>query len=108
MSNAVQLTDTIFEQEVLKSGSAYMVDLWAEWCGPCKMIAPMVEELAEEFTGRLKVGKLNVDDSPQTAVKYNVRSIPTLLFFKDGQLKDQVVGAIPKEALKKRINNLLA
>jgi len=104
----VQLTDANFEQEVLKSGAAYLVDFWAEWCGPCKMIAPMVDELATEFQGQLKVGKLNVDHNPQTAVKYGIRSIPTLLFFKNGQLKDQIVGAVPKATLIKRINSILA
>ncbi len=107
MSEALQLTDATFDQEVLKSSTAVMVDLWAEWCGPCKMIAPMIEEIAGEFKGKLKVGKLDVDNNPQTAIKYGVRSIPTLLFFKDGQLKDQVVGAVPKETLKKRINDLI-
>jgi thioredoxin 1 len=89
MSNAVQLSDATFDQVVLTSVNAFMVDLWAEWCGPCKMIAPMVDELAGEFTGQLKVGKLNVDDNPQTAVKYGVRSIPTLLFFRNGKNPEQ-------------------
>jgi thioredoxin len=94
-------TDQNFEQEVLKSDKPVLVDFWAEWCGPCRMIAPTVEKIAEEYADRAKVGKLNVDDSQSIAVRYNVRSIPTLLLFKNGQVQEQVVGATSKDTLAK-------
>jgi thioredoxin 1 len=97
--NTVDVTDATFDSDVLKSGKTVVVDFWAEWCGPCKMIAPVLEEIAEEYDGRLRVLKLNVDDNPQTARRFDVMSIPTLILFQDGQPKKRVVGAKGKNAL---------
>ena len=99
MSNAIVVTDADFATQVEGSTGLTVVDFWATWCGPCRMIAPILDQLAVEFAGKVKVTKLDVDNNQQTAVKFNVRSIPTLLFFKDGKLVDQVVGAVPKTAL---------
>lgn len=98
-----EITDDTFDGMVIASDTPVVVDFWAEWCGPCKMIAPILEELAEENVDTFKVGKVNVDDNRQSAMKYSVRSIPTLLVFKDGEIADQIVGAMPKDALKKKI-----
>jgi len=103
----LQLTDQSFEQEVIKSDKPVLVDLWAPWCGPCRALAPVVEELAKEFAGKVKVAKLNTDENTATAMRYKVSAIPTLLFFKGGKLADQMVGAQPKAAIKKRLELLL-
>lgn len=105
MSKALQLTDDSFEEEVLnaESNKPVLVDFWAEWCGPCKMVGPIVEELAEEFDGKAKIGKVDVDSNPETSTKYGIRSIPSLLIFKDGEVVDQIVGAVPKAQLKKQL-----
>ena len=99
MSNATAVTDETFETEVEKHGGLTVVDFWATWCAPCRMIAPILDQLASEYKGKVKVAKLDVDQNVRTATRFNVRSIPTLLFFKDGKLVDQVVGAVPKPAL---------
>lgn len=100
---ALAVTDASFEQEILQHDGLAMVDFWAEWCGPCKMIAPTIEALATEYAGKVKVAKMDVDANGQWAQKYNVRSIPTLLFFKGGQVVDQVVGALPKPAIEAKL-----
>ena len=101
--NLVEVTDSNFQNEVLKSDTPVLLDFWAEWCGPCKMIAPVVEELAKEYDGKLKVGKVDVDANQQTSMQYGVRSIPTLLIFKGGKVVDQLIGAVPKRMLAEKI-----
>jgi thioredoxin 1 len=93
------LTDDTFEDEVLKSSAPVLVDYWAEWCGPCKMIAPILDEIASEYSGKIKVAKLNIDDNPQTPPKYGIRGIPTLMLFKDGNVEATKVGALSKSQL---------
>ncbi len=107
MSAEIQLTDETFEKEVLKSPDPVLVDFWAPWCGPCRMIAPIVEELAEEYAGKVKVGKLNTDESPNTATQFNISAIPTMLFFKGGQVEKQIVGVHSKADLKKILDDLV-
>ena len=104
---ALHLTDANFKKEVLDSGATCLVDFWAEWCGPCLRVAPIVEELAEEYKGRVKVVKLNVDDGRKTATSYGVMSIPTLMFFKGGQAVEQIIGAVDKAELKSKIEEHL-
>lgn len=101
------VTSATWENEVLKTDSLVMVDFWAVWCGPCRMIAPTVEELAKEYTGKLKVMKLNTDENPDIASRYKIMGIPTIMFFKSGQKLDQIVGAVPKPQLKAKIDTLL-
>ncbi len=101
---SLKLTDANFQSEVINSALPVLVDFWAEWCGPCKMLGPVIDLVATELEGQAKVGKLNVDDSTELAAKYNVRSIPLLLFFKNGEVKDQIVGAnVTKEQLKAKL-----
>lgn len=101
---SLKLTDANFQAEVINSELPVLVDFWAEWCGPCKMIGPVLDQVATDLEGQAKVGKLNVDDSRELAAKYNVRSIPLLLFFKNGEVKDQIVGAnVTKEQLKAKL-----
>ena len=99
--------DSTFEQEVLKSDVPVLVDFWAPWCGPCKMIAPVVEELAQDYSGKLKVVKVNVDDHKQFAARYNVRGIPNLILFKGGEAQEQIVGAVDKKELVKAIEKVV-
>lgn len=103
----VELTDTSFEEQIVSSKETYLVDFWAPWCGPCRLVAPIVEELAGEYQDTMKVGKINVDDHQATASKFGVMNIPTLLIFKDGELKERITGALPKPALKAAIDRAL-
>lgn len=104
----VAVTSSTWDNEVLKTDGYVMVDFWAAWCGPCRIIAPAVEELANEYAGKLKVLKLNTDENPDIASKYKIMGIPTLIFFKNGEKIDQIVGAVPKPQLKAKIDALLA
>jgi thioredoxin 1 len=107
MADVASVNSATWEEEVLKSPGLVMVDFWAAWCGPCRIVAPTVEELAKEYAGRLKVVKLNTDENPDVASRYKIMGIPTLMFFKNGEKVDQVVGAVPKEQLKSKIEELL-
>lgn len=103
---ALEFTDANFEELVIKSGKPVIVDLWAEWCGPCRMLTPIVEEMAKEYEGRAVIGKLNVDDNPEVTAKYGVRNIPTVLFFKGGEIADKQVGSVPKSTLVGKLEKL--
>jgi len=100
----VKTTDSNFKQDVLESDIPVLVDFWAEWCGPCHMVAPIVETIAKEYKGKLKVCKLNVDEAPQTSSEYSIMSIPTLAIFKNGKVVDKIIGVVPKEELVAKIN----
>lgn len=104
---AIAVNDSNFEEVVLKSEQPVLVDFWAEWCGPCKMMLPIVEEISTEFEGKLTVAKVDVDSSQATAAKFGIRNIPTILFFKGGNVVDKQVGAVPKNSLVEKINKLL-
>jgi thioredoxin 1 len=103
----VQVTDDSFENEVLQSSAPVLVDYWAEWCGPCKMIAPVLDEIADEYAGRIKLAKLNIDDNPNTPPRYGIRGIPTLMLFKDGEVEATKVGAVSKSQLTAFIDSNL-
>ena len=107
MSKPLDITDDSFDQEVLQADKPVVVDFWATWCGPCKMIAPILEEVALEYADKVKIVKLDVDSNNQTAGKYNIMSIPSILFFKNGEIVDQVVGAMPKAQLTARLDKII-
>ena len=107
MTDAIQLTDSNFEDEIIKSDIPAMVDFWAEWCGPCKMVGPTVEALAKEYSGKVKVAKMNVDTNQQTPGKFGIRNIPTIIFFKDGKVVNTIIGAQTKNTLETELKKLL-
>ncbi len=104
----IKFTDQNFEEEVEKSKLPVLVDFWAIWCGPCQMMGPIIEELAEKFEGKMKIGKINVDENPGTAQKYEVLGIPSLKFFKNGEIIDEITGLQPKEVIVEKIENLIS
>lgn len=106
-ANTVEITDTNFESEVEKSSTPVLIDFWAAWCAPCRALAPTVDAIAEEYKGRVKVGKLDVDANGSTAARFNIRGIPTLLVVKDGQVKEQIVGAVEKSVITKALDKHL-
>lgn len=108
MAAEIQLTDDSFDTEVLKSPDPVLVDFWAPWCGPCRMLAPVVEEIAKEYTGKVRVAKINTDDHPNSASRYKIAAIPTLLFFKGGKVVEQLVGVHSKADIKKTLDSLVA
>lgn len=108
MSEPITLTDDNFSTEVLQAGLPVLVDFWATWCGPCRVIAPIVQELSSEYEGRAKVGKLDVDTAQKTAAEFGIRSIPTLLIFKEGKVADQIIGAVPKGQITEKLEAALA
>jgi thioredoxin 1 len=104
---AIAITDANFEEIVLKSDKPVIIDLWAEWCGPCRMVGPIIEEMAIEFEGKAVIGKLDVDSNPETTSRYGIRNIPTILFIKNGEIVDKQVGAVPKNVLVQKLEALL-
>ena len=107
VSSVMEINDSNFDQEVMKSDKLTLVDFWAPWCGPCKMIAPVIDELSKDYDGKVKFTKVNVDDSPSTASSFGIRGIPTIVLVKNGEVVDQVVGAVPKSELEKAIKESL-
>lgn len=107
MTKPVEFTDANFETEVLNSDQPVLVDFWAPWCGPCRIIAPVIEEIAEDYTGKFKVGKVNTDENMQISTKYGIRSIPTIGIFKDGEMVDAVIGALPKKSITEKMDSYL-
>ena len=103
----LEVTDASFASDIIESGKPAMVDFWAAWCGPCRMVGPVVEELATEYQGKAVIGKVDVDTNQEVAAKYGIRNIPTILFFKDGEVVDKVVGVVPKEQLVEKLNAIL-
>ena len=107
MGDLLKVTDENFDQEIINSDIPALVDFWAEWCGPCKMVSPVVEELAKEYEGKIKIGQMNVDENRQTPAKYGIRAIPTLILFKNGNVAQTIVGAQPKSAIEEELKKLL-
>lgn len=103
----LELSDSVFESEVINSDVPVLVDFWAPWCGPCKALAPVIDEISKDFDGKIKVGKVNVDENPEISMKFGIRSIPTLIVFKNGDVLEQVIGAVPKSEIEKAIQKAL-
>ena len=103
----VELSDSIFESEVLESDIPVLVDFWAPWCGPCRALAPVLDEISNDFEGKVKVGKVNVDENPEISMKFGIRSIPTLIVFKEGDVFEQIIGAVPKGQIEETLNKAL-
>jgi thioredoxin 1 len=108
MGQGVEITDGNFETEVIQSKMPVLIDFWAPWCGPCRMVSPIVEEIALDYEGKIKVGKINTDENQQVASRYGIMSIPTLMIFKDGEVKERIVGAQPKDAIVSKVDKVLA
>lgn len=107
MGNLLQVTDDNFDKEIINSDVPAMVDFWAEWCGPCRMVGPVVEELANEYAGKIKFAKMDVDKNKQTPARFGIRNIPTLIFFKDGEVTNTIIGAQPKTSIEQELKKLL-
>ena len=107
MAQPIHITDGSFQEEVMESDAPVVIDFWATWCGPCKLIAPIMEEMAEEYDGKAKIGKVDVDNNQQIAVQFGIRSIPTVLIFKDGELKENIVGAVPKKQIVDKLEQYI-
>jgi thioredoxin 1 len=105
--NIIQVTDESFQKDILESEIPALVDFWATWCGPCRAIAPVIEELADTYAGKVKVGKVNVDENPKTPGKYGIRAIPTMIFYKNGEVADQITGAVSKSQIEQTLQKLL-
>jgi thioredoxin 1 len=108
MAHPIHISDGDFQEKVLDSDTPVIVDFWAPWCGPCRMVAPILEELAKDYEGKLVIAKVNTDENPQWAMKYGIQSIPTMLFVKDGEIVDRMIGAAPKPYIQQRVDTLLA
>jgi len=106
-SNIVEVADSVFDKEVMESEVPVLVDFWAPWCGPCRALSPVIEEISNDYEGSVKVGKVNVDENPQTTMKFRIISIPTLIVFKNGEVAEQIVGAVPKSEIEKVLNKAL-
>ena len=106
-ASIVEVVDSAFDNEVIESEVPVLIDFWAPWCGPCRALSPVIEEISKDYEGRVKVGKVNVDENPETTMKFRIRSIPTLIVFKNGEVSEQIIGAVPKSEIEKVLNKTL-